>query len=400
MRSRLVKRLSIRWFLTFLAIALVTTLAGRMAMDAFDVGVVLDDLWPGQPSTYVQRHAGHHRCSLDQMLEGQWLVGSYTPLEMEEVEAFIRRTRDYHSLPATLQRDDNKCGNVNFPDHQWHRAVCNPKGATPCCMDNVCVNKTVQECVCPECYDMRQSVHAEFATWIPENSTCKLEQFKTEEDACRVLQNKTVYFIGDSFMRQLYTSLLAVLRDKKPRHVLRHDVSEAEVHKCDKYYRYFADCRTNLIWNTQECKGTVTLKMEYVSKYQHSIMRLMKDLRGKNDSWFIIGLGSHYFFDFEQVRDNILNRMLNRLSPWPRVIWMAAQAPGTLKTPLEKRQQTPALLSFNEKVKAVLEGRGVAILNYFQLTNGTVSYDGTHYGKGVNDAKLQVLLNFLKGETI
>ncbi|CAL1541559.1 unnamed protein product [Lymnaea stagnalis] len=129
-------------------------------------------------------------------------------------------------------------------------------------------------------------------------------------------------------------------------------------------------------------------------------MKLLKALQGRNDSWFIVGVGSHYFFNFEQVRNNILTPLLKETSPWPRVLWMAAQAPGTLKTPLEKRQQTPALLSFNEKVKVTLAGSDVAILNYFQLTNGTVSYDGTHYGKGVNDAKLQVLLNYLQGQII
>lgn len=223
MSSQLVKSVTKRRFSLVLVTLASITLT---VMRTFDIGSVFEDLGLVQPSsTHIQRQLTL-RCSLEQMLEGHWTVGNYTSQELEELEMFIRHTREYHTLPATLQRDDKKCGNLNFPNHQWHRAVCNPIGATSCCKNNVCVNETVQECACNECYDMRQSIHAEFAVWTPDNASCKLQQFKTEEDVCRVLQNKTVYFIGDSFMRQLYTSMLAVLRDKKPRHVLRDDIRE------------------------------------------------------------------------------------------------------------------------------------------------------------------------------
>ncbi|CAL1548452.1 unnamed protein product, partial [Lymnaea stagnalis] len=240
------------YFMISLGFILITTLASGMTMGtSFGIGHLFLELWHAEGGP-----VNPHPCSLDQMLDGHWVLRGHTSAELAELEVFLRRTRDFHQLPATLQRDDNKCGNLNFPNHQWHRAVCNPKGATPCCMNNSCVNQTAQECQCPECYDMRQSVHAEFATWVPNNSSCKMRQFSSEEDVCRVLQNKTIYFIGDSFMRQVYTSLLAVLRGNRARHVLRDDVSQANVDKCDKYYRYFADCRYYLIWDSQECNGT------------------------------------------------------------------------------------------------------------------------------------------------
>ncbi|CAL1545457.1 unnamed protein product [Lymnaea stagnalis] len=108
------------------------------------------------------------------MLTGRWELKNHTAKELEEVEMFMSRTRAYHKLPPTLQREDKKCGNINFPGKEWQRAVCNPKGDTPCCMNNFCVNKSVQECQCPECHDMRQQIHAEFATWVPADPTCKV----------------------------------------------------------------------------------------------------------------------------------------------------------------------------------------------------------------------------------
>ncbi|CAL1541558.1 unnamed protein product [Lymnaea stagnalis] len=104
-------------------------------------------------------------------------------------------------------------------------------------------------------------------------------------------------------MRQIYTSLLAILRKDKPRHVLTDSVSEENFAKCDNYYRYFADCRHYLLWNTKECNGTLQLNMEYSYLVGHlgNFIRLVQQLRGKPDSWFLIGIGYHDKLDADLV---------------------------------------------------------------------------------------------------
>ncbi|CAL1533383.1 unnamed protein product [Lymnaea stagnalis] len=321
---------------------------------------------------------------LDQMLTGHWVPRKYTVQEMGELEAFNKRVWTFYKIPHTLQREDKKCGNVSFPGLAWFRGLCDPKGATPCCMNNSCVNRSVQECQCPDCYDVRPQIYAEFATWLPDDTTVKLTKFTTEKDACRVLQNKTVYFIGDSFMRQLYTSVLAMLRDAKPRHVIRDNVPLANVTNCDKYYRFVADCRNYLIWSTKECNGTTNLSMKSIYKAQNSDgpLKSIRELNGTVNSWLVVGLGAHDYYNITAVRQHMIDPLLNILknSTWPKLIWMASHSPGLLKTGTEKRQQSQALLDYNDQLTAILNARGIPILKFFDFTKGVFSFDGAHYG--------------------
>ena len=124
-----------------------------------------------------------------------------------------------HGLPVGLQRPDLQCGNVTFGPYVsvmhpllWYRALCDEDGATPCCYNNRCSNRTKEQCDCAECYDMRRTVQAEYATWVPGDPRCRTERLSAGQ-LCRVLDGATLYFIGDSFVRHVYTALLLVARD-------------------------------------------------------------------------------------------------------------------------------------------------------------------------------------------
>ncbi|GFS06942.1 hypothetical protein ElyMa_001237500 [Elysia marginata] len=55
------------------------------------------------------------------------------------------------------------------------------------------------------------------------------------------------------------------------------------------------------------------------------------------------------------------------------------------------------LKRFNAVVTPFLKSQGIAVLDGFNLTLGSLmSYDGTHYGKGLNDLKAQILLNYFR----
>ena len=82
-------------------------------------------------------------------------------------------------------------------------------------------------------------------------------------------------------------------------------------------------------------------------------------------------------------------------SPWPRVVWSAMHAPGLLKTPRVPSQNRQSILRYNRDLRQLLGMRGVPVFDTFNLTDGTTSFDGAHYGKGVNDVKAQVFLNYI-----
>ena len=84
---------------------------------------------------------------------GRWVPHqSVNETELAEVKNFLNETRRVkYEMPATLQREDGRCGGGITYDGSGAfraRAICNRYGETPCCYDNVCVNKTESECVC------------------------------------------------------------------------------------------------------------------------------------------------------------------------------------------------------------------------------------------------------------
>ena len=118
-------------------------------------------------------------------------------------------------MPEGLQREDRRCGNVSFVHKGGFqkgsfRALCDVGGPTPCCRNNVCVASAQRHCVCPTCLDMRSRVHAEYATWRPTQRQCAPQKWSVPQ-ICRLLENSTIYFMGDSLVRHLYTALLLLV---------------------------------------------------------------------------------------------------------------------------------------------------------------------------------------------
>lgn len=98
----------------------------------------------------------------------------------------------------------------------------------------------------------------------------------------------------------------------------------------------------------------------------------------------------------------MFNPMFELLSKsvWPKVIWLTPHAPGLLKTPYHVYLQPDKVQLFNKHVSVLMKNQGIPILNFFHLTKGVMSYDGTHYSKGVNDVKVNIFLNyFLENRT-
>ncbi|XP_059142496.1 uncharacterized protein LOC131930126 [Physella acuta] len=329
-----------------------------------------------------------------EMTRGHWVQNNFTLDQLQEIEDFLSRTRAYHKFPAGLQRDDMKCGDVNFPGLWWGRAVCNPSGSTPCCWEKTCVAKSVEHCRCPRCYDMRQQIHAELATWVPDNPRCQVKLLSRQE-VCLLLANLTIYFVGDSLMRQVALSVLGLLRDD----VLMDNTPRDMQAKCDRYYMYFSECSGVIQRDTHNCGRKVRLKIVELWSVSQiaNILEAMGELSGKNNSLFVFGIGMHDGLDHELILTKVLNPIfeLMSMSPWPKVIWMTPHAPGLLKSGLNTAQQSDHMKFYNRVIRGVMEKRGVPVVDFFNLTEGVMSYDGTHFGKGLNDVKAHIFVNFL-----
>ncbi|ESO93877.1 hypothetical protein LOTGIDRAFT_153351 [Lottia gigantea] len=154
---------------------------------------------------------------LGHMMEGVWRQKAMSLKETNDIELFWDDSRKQHGLNVTLQRNDSKCGNVSFPHKtgskmQWFRGLCDRKGNTPCCFNNQCVNRSPDQCRCKDCYDMRQQIHAEYSDFISKDQRCQIKQFNYIE-ACDLLTNATLAFVGDSYVRHIFTAVLLLLRN-------------------------------------------------------------------------------------------------------------------------------------------------------------------------------------------
>ena len=351
---------------------------------------------------------------LADMLDGEWhRLSDIHEQAMQDLKLFLHTSRSQHSLPYGLQRQDGRCGNVSFDELEgrmnnlhWFRALCDPDGDTPCCYENSCVAKAVAECRCDSCYDMRQSIDAEFSEWKPRRPDCHVTRVQSPEAACHVLKNMTVYFIGDSFVRHLYISLLDLLRLHTSYGPIKRFtppgiiITQGCNHTANKQYPYLQMCAKHIDRDVRECGGDVRLKfMEHIrAEHTNLTLKAVREIQGKENSFLFIGIGIHDDFNTTKIIKELVEPLLSLLktsSSWPRVVWSAMHAPGLLKTPRVPSQNRQSILRYNRDLRQLLGVWGVPVFDTFNLTDGTTSFDGAHYGKGVNDVKAQVFLNYV-----
>ncbi|RUS80210.1 hypothetical protein EGW08_012035 [Elysia chlorotica] len=267
----------------------------------------------------------------------------------------------------------------------WFRALCDPDGDYPCCYDNRCESRPVAECRCDNCYDLRQRVHAEFASWAPSDPTCQIHHFTGAEDTCLLLRNTTIYLIGDSFLRHLYTSLLALLRSNTYHGPLYQYSPQGMIEACDKNFVYLRMCVRWLDRDTRECDQTVKLKfLEYVKADQSTkMLEAIQEVQGLPNSLVVIGIGIHDDFNFTSISNKLIYPLLAQASSsqWPKVIWATTHAPGLLKSPRIPSQSTESIAKYNAKTKAIFSENGIPVFDTFELTSQAMSYDGAHFGQ-------------------
>ena len=81
-------------------------------------------------------------------------------------------------------------------------------------------------------------------------------------------------------------------------------------------------------------------------------------------------------------------------SSWPKVVWFTPHVPGLLKSKSYAGQQRELALKYADQMMPYLKGK-LTNVDTRAFTEGVVSYDGTHYGKAINDLKTRILLTLL-----
>ncbi|XP_046327297.2 uncharacterized protein LOC124111591 [Haliotis rufescens] len=339
---------------------------------------------------------------LSDLLTGHWKTRPLTKKEDDDILTFLSNANARFGVPTNNQRNDGLCGNVTHTGSKaagWIRALCDPKGTTPCCFNNKCIMKSVEECVCPDCYDMRHLKHAEYSTWIPSESKYGYKEHSPQE-ACSILSGSTILFVGDSLVRHVYTAMLLIVTGNMNSGAISENVPENIRSECSGMYMFTEEvCRLHLMYGLHACDGTVNLQLKYLfsSKFGQKLKRNVARLNSK--SLLFTGIGIHDHFNHADVQRMFLLPTLyykdknNR--PWPKILWSASHAPGIMKSPKVLAQSYDSVKRYNGNMESFLRRWKVPIFDTFNMTDGMTSFDGEHYGLGMNIAKANVLLSYL-----
>ncbi|XP_046357073.1 uncharacterized protein LOC124135675 [Haliotis rufescens] len=339
---------------------------------------------------------------LSHLLIGHWKTRSLTKKEDEDILNFLSDVNVRYTLSKNYQRIDGLCGNVTHTGSktaEWIRALCDPKGTTPCCFNNKCAVKSVEECVCPDCYDMRNQKHAEYSTWIPLDPRYGYKEHSPHE-ACSILSGSTILFVGDSLVRHVYTAMVLLVTGNMKDGAMNDNVPQDVRNECSGMYMFTEKvCRLHLKFRLDACNGRVNLEMKYLfsASFGKKMKRIIAKLNSK--SLLFTGIGIHNNFNHTDVQrlfllPTLYYKDINK-RPWPKMLWAASHAPGIMKSPKVLAQDYDSVKRYNDNMEPFLRRWKVPVFNTFNMTDGMTSFDGQHYGLGMNVAKANVILSYL-----
>lgn len=344
--------------------------------------------------------------------------------DLKPEDEFYRREQDIRikllrGLPMKLHREDNRCGNkfpldatafgLNIP------SLCDASSPNPCCNHDLArCGSGNKDCQCERCTDFRNIVSAELNEFVP-SSGCEFKNF-TSGQACQLLSERvsSVSLIGDSLVRHFHNALMILFTDDKENGCLVKDIDDNHRELCSGDMQFVdagkATCHGQTAKKASQlpegkfCQGKYNFEYSFNEFYsmKHAKLALgkVREKLNKTNSVIALGVGLHIGLKADKVFNDYLKPILQlkeqAASQWPLVVWITTHAHGSLK-PISfiKSQGNDKITRFNKDMEEFLKPLGIPVFDTFNLTLGVHSYDGTHYGFGVNMMKAQLFMNFL-----
>ncbi len=217
------------------------------------------------------------------------------------------------------------------------------------------------------------------------------------------------FLSGDSLIRQLSRTLLLFLTGNSRSGLIPAKASRSDREKCHDDHQITKLCSVKVTAHSLEelgigsvCNGSVNFEWALVENYKKYLpnddVKKVTEYLGRNNSFVVLAVGLHYRLHLQDVIGKYVDKLLTLIETkgngWPKVIWMGIHAvPDYLLT--EPLFNNKGILEFNNKLHDYLEKRNVTVIDTFYLTNQLRSYDGLHYGIGLNHQKMHVLLNHI-----
>ena len=130
------------------------------------------------------------------------------------------------------------------------------------------------------------------------------------------------------------------------------------------------------------------------------VFKYLQTLPTLNRTLFVFGVGIHDNLDVLKNQHGYILPFLSVLKQRPRdnpgLIWVNPHLPGLLKPIMYQRQMKDEVLRYGKVMTRFFKSLCIPVMDTDQITKGVFSYDGTHYGYGVNELKIRVLLSYIR----
>ena len=142
----------------------------------------------------------------------------------------------------------------------------------------------------------------------------------------------------------------------------------------------------------------IDLIQDYHKTLLPKVREKIKSLLNRPNSWIIIGVGLHYQLNFDLLRREYLDKVVEILrqstNGWPRMMWIGNHAYSGFVRQLSGPNME-SIKTFNSKVNKYLQRHGIEMLRTFEMSRNVRSYDGRHHGLGLNLLKTNLMLNYV-----
>lgn len=359
--------------------------------------------------------------------QGTWTLKPHMPpAALEARRQLDRILRERKGWPQYLSHGDMRCGD-KFPLPRPNyvnstirlifdvQSQCDPEADSPCCNKETgwCGNGDTF-CNCKNCIDYRIYVPAELSDWKP-HSKCLITNF-SQAGACTLINNHLSYltFMGDSLVRHLFSSILLILTNDFKYGALKTTTSKKYRTLCQGDSQFIDSmCHVHIAmrWKDLSLHRTFCpqshpnkFKLDFIEAYnvKHApiAVQIMKRQLSRVGSVVLLGIGIHDSFNATLVVNNYLKPIMELVrrsrNGWPHLVWLTTHSAGPLKPMYYRHQNNPSIVAFNRVLTEYCRRHNITVLDTFNMTKGVHSFDGTHYGFGVNMKKAQILLNYLR----
>ncbi|CAH1801453.1 unnamed protein product [Owenia fusiformis] len=340
-----------------------------------------------------QHHPLLNQELLSALTQGYWKPKYVTEEENDRVTSQLKRLRERKKIEYS---NNTICGHA----HRGYRSVCNPGDKNACCKESRCRDISVEGCVCPTCFDERSRIYPEFHEWTPYG--INIRRNVSRDVMCTGLRNlnvSSIITIGDSLIRQITVRFWRRVYKGPVIHLL-HDYSPQElIQKCQPNATNWGSYKCWERSFVNICDGIKFFYHKiYGVTYQPKVFDDLRTLKKEHPGRMLVltDVGLHDNFSILNVSIYLkqLFEVVKSLGETD-LLYMAPYIPGLQKSPSYKKQTLKRTIKFIKFFRTFTQDRNISFLDPTELVKNLISSDGTHYTRGLNEAMVDIIGNYI-----